>query len=228
MILGLIRNLQLSIKNTVKQKAGASGTIFPVAFMFILMTVLLVVYIFRMSILEYNYDYINNSLTQSLLGGCVVNLEAYAKGDGLLIQEKETPAAGDVYVLNSYELFKSCLKHNLKLDDGWNILTGHDITGTVNVEEYRIYNVQNIEAGVQVTEYVIAEGNSYFIEHPAGEAVFATTADGIIEITETSVYGKISFTLHLMGYTSLLGEGITEDMMSGSYELSRVVAIKGK
>lgn len=129
MILELIRKLRLNISRECSAKRSASGTIFPVAFTFILFTVLMVVYIFRMSILEYNYDYINNSLTQSLLGGCVVNLEAYAESDELIIQAQGAPTAGDTYVLNSYECFKDCLKYNLRLDDAWNILSGHDITG---------------------------------------------------------------------------------------------------
>lgn len=228
MILRLNRNPQLSINRAVKLKKSASGSIFPMAFMFILLTVIFVMHMFRMIILEYNYDYINNSLTQSLLGGCVVNLKEYAEDDIFVIQDAGEPAAGDAYVLNSYNLFKDCLKYNLELDDNWVISSGHGIKGEVTVDEYRVYNVINTDAGRQVTEFVITGSNSYFIVHPAGETVSVDATDGIIEIVETSVYGKISFTLHLMGYTPLLDESITEDMVDGRYSLSRVVAIKEK
>lgn len=220
MILRSDRNPRQNIK-----KQPGNGSLFPLGLMFILVTIILVAYIYRRNLIEFNYNNINNALTSSLLGGCVPNLFEYAESGNLIIQDSLTPSVDDGYFLHSMALFEECLKCNLDLDDGFNILSDRGIKGTVHIEEYRVFNVIKDGTQMAVIELAMVNGNIYVIQYPAGEAVSIQTTDGVKEVLETSVYARISFTLEIMGYSSWMDDSITEDMMEGTYSLSRLVGV---
>lgn len=215
-----------SIKNllqSIKKKGKGNGAMFPLAIMMIMMMLIFLILVYKRHVLEYNYSYINNSLTQAMFGGCLPNIHEYADTGNLIIQDSGNAMAGDVYFLNSYEKFRDCLKYNLNLDDGWNIDTDHGIYGQVTVERYTVFNVVTDSDGNTFTTEITRTGdNSYVREYSVNDVVTVTTTDGDVDIVETSVYAEISFNLSLVGHIPWMGG---EDL-NRRYRLRRVVAVK--
>jgi hypothetical protein len=81
--------------------------------------------------------------------------------------------------------------------------------GKVGIISYRVYNYIVDDAGWHITECGIKDGGAYTLRYPDNTDVYVTANDGMLKITETSVYAQISFTL----------EGL------GDYKLTRLVAV---
>ncbi len=218
MILELSVNQQRSTSVKINKK-NANGGVFPMAFAFILLTAVLVVFIFKKGMLEYSYSYINNALTQALLSACIINLNEYADNGTIVIQESDAASDADTYVNNSYKLFQECLRQNLELDYGWNSTSKEILKDKVIVEEFRIYNVVMSAEGQQITEYVIGKNGSRCIVHPVGADVSVDVTDGVKIIEETSIYAKISFVLDFIKRV---------EQNDQRYYLSRLCAVKNK
>ena len=58
-----------SIKNllqSIKKKGKGNGAMFPLAIMMLMMMLIFLILVYKRHVLEYNYSYINNSLTQAM------------------------------------------------------------------------------------------------------------------------------------------------------------------
>ena len=217
MILEFIRFRLLRTK-----KSGVA--LIPMALVMLVLLIVLLNYVYRINVLQYNYEDIDTALTDSLLAAAVVNLDELGESGTVMIQEDAVfPSPSDSYFLNSYGIFLKCLKINLALDDGFNVTKERGIKGQVKVREYRIYNYIETDEGFYITETGITGGNGYSVTHGINEAVYVKANDGTVEITETSVYAKIEFRLVLSGKVPWTELG--DDAYEKDVTLTRLIAV---
>ena len=189
-----------SIKARLLKTKKRGAALIPMALVMLVLFIVLLNYVYRINVLQYNYEDIDTALTDSLLAAAVVNLDELGESGMVMIQEDAAyPSPSDPYFLNSYATFLKCLRINLALDDGFNVTRQRGMKGQVKVKEYRVYNYIETDEGFYVTETGITGGNGYSVMHGINEAVYVKANDGTVEITETSVYAKIEFRLVLSG-----------------------------
>lgn len=205
MILEFIRSLR---RRTDRTKAG-SAALLPLAMLLVVFMCFFIVYTFRRSALEYCYEQTDSNLTYALLAAAIINLDEYVRSGNLIIADSAEPAVGDAAFANSYLRFLDCLKSNLGLDAAMHSVKGQGLTGEVEVNAYRIYNYVADGSGWHITECGIRNGQHYTLRYPDNVAVYVEANDGVVRVTETSVYARISFSL----------EGL------GAYSLTRLVAV---
>ena len=195
--------------------------------MALVMSVLLLVilnYIYRINVIQYNYEDIDTALTDSLLAAAVVNLDELGESGTAVSQEDMfLPSPSDPYFLKSYGIFLKCLKLNLSLDDGFNVTRQRGMKGQVRIKEYKIFNYIETDDGFFITEIGIAGGNGYSVTHGINEAVYIKANDGIVEITETSVYAQIEFRLVITGRMPWIE--LKDDEYERDYTLTRLIGI---
>ena len=110
------------------------------------------------------------------------------------------------------------------MDEGYNAMTDNGIVGTVSILEYRVYNYIENEDGFYITEIGLNNGQGYVISHNLNEPVYVSANDSVVEITETSVYGKIGFKFKLAARASWLA-AMPEDYFEKNYTLTRLISI---
>lgn len=210
-------------RNTENKKA-ASGALLPIVVMALIFVIILVTHMFRVNLLQVNYENIDSCLTEALLAGGIVNYHEYGKTGKVMIQSTEEPSPSDYYFLNSYSKFLDCLKTNLALDDGFNVSTDQGVKGKIEVVEYRVYSYISDGDDFFIAEAGLTEGTGYAVKHGVNEKVYVQANDSTVEITETSVYAKIRFTLHLMGYIDWM-QGVAPSDVDKEYTLTRLIGV---
>lgn len=220
MNLKFMQNLRQSIKG--RRKPG--NALFPLVTVLLVFTFLLFEFVYRRNLLQINYEEIDNSLTDALLAGAVINYFEYGSSGKVMIQEGEEPSPADRYFTGSYEKFRECLKVNLDLDDSFMALSPGGINGEVYIREYRVYNYIEDGDNFFITETGFSNGNGYAVRYGLNEPVYVRANDGTIEITETSVYARIEFTLQLAGYMSWLDD-LPQEYFRNDYCLTRLIGI---
>ena len=216
---GFIRHLLQSIK---KKKDGVA--VLPLCIVVIGFLVLLSNFMYRRQLVQINYENIDTALTDSLLAGAIINYSEFGRTGKVMIQDGDEPSVWDSCFDNSYRLFTECLKANLRLDEGYNAMTDNGIVGTVSILEYRVYNYIENEDGFYITEIGLNNGQGYVISHNLNEPVYVSANDSVVEITETSVYGKIGFKFKLAARASWLA-AMPEDYFEKNYTLTRLISI---
>lgn len=181
----------------------------PLAMVIVVFMCTFICYTFRRDRLEYSYEQIDSNLTYSLLAASIINLNEYARTGNLIISDNAEPEVWDAAFVNSYVRFVDCLKNNLGLNDEMETIKEQGMYGKVGIISYRVYNYIADDAGWHITECGIKDGGAYTLRYPDNTDVYVTANDGMLKITETSVYAQISFTL----------EGL------GDYKLTRLVAV---
>lgn len=219
MSLGFIRHLRQSIK---KKKDGIA--VLPLCIVVIGFLMLLSNFMYRRQLIQINYENIDTALTDSLLAGGVINYSEFGRTGRVMIQDGDEPSVWDGCFDNSYRLFTECLKANLRLDDEYNAMTDNGIVGTVSILEYRVYNYIENEDGFYITEIGLNNGQGYAISHNLNEPVYVNANDSVVEITETSVYGKIGFRFKLATRGSWL-IAMPENYFEKNYTLTRLISI---
>ena len=214
-----IRSLRLNIS---RKKDGTA--LLPLAVMMIVFLILLSNFMYRRNLIQINYEKIDTSLTDALLGGGVVNYSELGRTGQVMIQAGGDPSVTDYYFSNSYRAFTECLKANLRLDDGYNATADNGIIGAVHISGYRVYNYKEAADGFYITEIGIDNGRSYAIRHNLNEPVYVNANDSLIEIRETSVYGQIQFRFRLATRASWLS-GMPDECFENDYTLTRLISI---
>lgn len=188
-------------------------------------------YTYYYNLAQYNYNNINNGLTQALLGGGIINLKRYASTGEMVIEDKtqQTIPGNDKYVKDSKDKFVECFSTNLELltvsPFHWEYAGNNNYIRNISLVEYRIYNVLfNDDKSIKsITMYSITPAGGttrYDLPLP----VTVETSDGPITIKETSVYAKINFDVKVAGK---LDFGENEDTFTNC-NLARVIAVKSK
>lgn len=202
----------------------ASASMLPVALMFILMMVVLTNYIYRRQMLQYNYESVENSLVDALLASSVVNLVELNKNGNIVIDTATTGVSTKSCFDNSYDIFRDVLKSNLHLSDTWQFDGVRDFKGELHINEFSVYNVYKVPNGFQVVKVTKADTGMTSYVYPVNQKVYVYANGVDKEITQTSVFAQITFDVHLMNRISWM-ESLTDDMMTGTYSLRRLVAI---
>ena len=128
------------------------------------------------------------------------------------------------HTLTGHTVFKSVIKNNLGLNDAWEFAEYRDFEGVLVINEYVVYNYYELETGFQIVEISTNGILKQSIAHPVNEKVYVEANGTTKEITETSVYAKITFNQHLMNRISWM-ESLSDSMMTGTYSLQRLVAV---
>lgn len=197
MILRLIKERLLSTK-----RAGAG--FFILGLLTIIFVLVAVDFTYRRNLIQYNYEKLDDAITNSLLSGAIINRREYGQGGSLVIQEGETATTGDTYVINAARLFRDTIKYNLGIDENYNITRYAGMEGTLMIDEFRVYNYFTYSDGnFRIVEYALTKDGTNITEYAMNEQVLVTTTDGVHEISETSLYADISVTLKLMGFSKV-------------------------
>lgn len=130
-------------------------------------------------------SYLEDGLAASTLASAVIDVEEYGSTHHILV---ENP-------YKAYERFCTAVKGNLQLDDNWECENKGLISGTVKVERYIIYNVQD----EMIMVYEVESGEE--IEAWQG-VVGSVTAPNGIAISETSIYSEITFPVESFGFVT--------------------------
>lgn len=202
----------------------ASASMLPVALMFILMMIVLTNYMYRQQMLQYNYENIENSLVDSLLASSVVNLTELVRNGDIVIDTATSGVSTQSCFDRSYEIFRDTLKSNLHLSDAWEFDGARDFKGTLIINEFSVYNYYKIPNGFQIVRITKTETGASSYTYPVNQKVYVYANGVNKEITQTSVYSQITFSVHLMNRIDWM-ESLTDAMMTGTYSLRRLVAI---
>lgn len=144
-------------------------------------------------------SYLEDALAASALASAVIDVEEYGRTHHILV---ENP-------YKAYERFCAAVKGNLQLDDNWECENKGLISGTVKVERYTIYNVQD----VLITVYETEPGGG--IREWQGVLGNVTAPDGTV-IYETSIYSEITFPIESFGFVTEAHMGQLVDIVTNS------------
>lgn len=141
--------------------------------------------------------YLEDALAASNLASAVIDIEEYGKSHKILIADYR----------EAYERFCVAVQGNLHLDEQWQGNNKNLIAGTVTVEKYAVYNVNDEEVEVYV---VNSRGEEILWEGALG----AVSAPNGIPIESTSVYSEISFPVEgVFGSTVIAHKGKLVDIV---------------
>ena len=180
----------------IREVHRASAGLAPMIVILVFFMCIFLNLIFRKGILQYDYERLDSGLTYALLAGAVINLDEYAASGNIIIADSVKPEIGDSTFTYSYSCFIDSLKADLGLDGSMNFTGTPGLDGTVEVVEYKVYNYIEDDAGWHVTECGISGGQQYVIEGQNNVKITVPANDGMVEITETSVYAQIAFMLN--------------------------------
>lgn len=175
----------------------------PFAMLLVVFMCAFISFTFRRDSLEYSYEQIDSNLTYSLLASAVINLDEYVDSGNLIIADGIEPSVWDTAFINSYISFVDFLKCNMELTENMQISKGQGLDGSVEIVSYRVYNCINDGNGRHITECGIINGQPYTLRYPDNMDVYVQANDGMIKITETSIYARISFEIKELGNYSL-------------------------
>ena len=76
-----------SIKSRLLKTKKRGAALIPMALVMLVLFIVLLNYVYRINVLQYNYEDIDTALTDSLLAAAVVNLDELGESGMVMIQE---------------------------------------------------------------------------------------------------------------------------------------------
>lgn len=142
-------------------------------------------------------SYLEDALAASVLASAVIDVQEYGTTHHIFVEGPH----------ETYERFCTAVKGNLQLDDNWECGNKGLVGGTVKVENYTIYNVQDelimvyeMEPGGEIREWQGVLGN-------------VTAPDGTV-IHETSIYSELTFPVEGFGFVTEAHMGQLVDIVT--------------
>ena len=124
--------------------------------------------------------YMEDALAASNLASALIDIREYGKTHKVHIPDVE----------QAYAIYLDALRENLQLDEQWECVNKGLISGSVEVVDYVIYNVdQNVVMASRV-----GQGGSV-TEAWSGEKGVITAPDGSV-VEHTGIYSEIAFPVH--------------------------------
>lgn len=151
---------------------------YSLSLMLLLVVSILVLYGYRMSIVRYTKNMVEDGLVASNLAAGVIDLEIFGEMNQLIIQDCDI----------AYTVFRDALKDNLRLKEDFTPIESTLFNSKIKIHEFIIYNVFEND----ITRLRFTEDGHYYDDIFPNRKGSMTTPDGK-RITNTTIYSKIGF-----------------------------------